>query len=70
MFGSRVISLILSGYLWALLAILLKVPKWSKIRTENAGQNPSRLLSQNIPESKQPTDLESRNNTTPFIDTP
>ncbi len=70
MFGSRVISLILSGYLWALLAILLKVPKWSKIRTENAGQNPSRLLSQNIPGSKQSTDLENRNNTTPFIDTP
>ena len=28
MFGSRVISLVLAGYLWALLAILLKVPKW------------------------------------------
>ncbi|MHB1926788.1 MAG: O-antigen ligase family protein [Leptospirillum sp.] len=30
MFGSRVISLVLAGYLWALLAILLKVPKWAK----------------------------------------
>lgn len=29
-FGSRVISLVLAGYLWALLAILLKVPKWAK----------------------------------------
>lgn len=30
MFGSRVISLMLAGYLWALLAILLKVPKWEE----------------------------------------
>ncbi|MHB1286445.1 MAG: O-antigen ligase family protein [Leptospirales bacterium] len=28
MFGSRVMSLVLAGYLWALLAILLKLPKW------------------------------------------
>lgn len=28
LFGSRVISLVLAGYLWALLAILLKLPKW------------------------------------------
>jgi O-antigen ligase len=30
LFGSRVISLVLAGYLWALLAILLKVPKWAE----------------------------------------
>lgn len=34
LFGSRVISLVLAGYLWALLAILLKLPKWA------AGKNP------------------------------
>lgn len=28
LFGSRVASLVLSGYLWILLAILLKVPSW------------------------------------------
>lgn len=30
MFGSRVISLVLAGYIWGLLAILLKVPEWEK----------------------------------------
>ena len=32
LFGSRVISLVLAGYLWALLAILLKLPKWMEER--------------------------------------
>ena len=36
LFGSRVISLILSGYLLALIAILLKVPKWVKDREEKS----------------------------------
>ncbi|MHB1605952.1 MAG: O-antigen ligase family protein [Leptospirales bacterium] len=35
MFGSRVISLVLAGYLWALLAILLKVPKWEAEEQES-----------------------------------
>ena len=30
LFGSRVISLVLAGYLWGLLAIMLKVPAWQK----------------------------------------
>jgi O-antigen ligase len=30
LFGSRVISLVLAGYIWGLLAILLKVPAWQK----------------------------------------
>jgi O-antigen ligase len=30
LFGSRVISLVLAGYLWGLLAILLKVPAWQE----------------------------------------
>ena len=30
MFGSRVISLVLSGYLWGILAIMLKVPRWAE----------------------------------------
>jgi len=35
LFGSRVISLVLAGYLWGLLAILLKVPAWQEAyRTE------------------------------------
>lgn len=29
MFGSRVISLVLAGYLWGILAIMLKVPRWA-----------------------------------------
>ena len=33
MFGSRVFSLILTGYLWALVAILLKMPRWAKERS-------------------------------------
>ncbi|MHB1286924.1 MAG: O-antigen ligase family protein [Leptospirales bacterium] len=37
MFGSRAISLILSGYLWALLAILLKVPKWKQKGSAECG---------------------------------
>ncbi len=37
LFGSRVISLVLAGYIWGLLAILLKVPGWQKnYRTEPA----------------------------------
>lgn len=36
MFGSRVISLVLAGYLWALLAILLKVPGWRTVETAKA----------------------------------
>jgi len=42
LFGSRVISLVLAGYLWALLAILLKLPKW--IMEDNQG-----AVSQKIP---------------------
>ena len=30
MFGSRVISLVLAGYLWGMLAIMLKVPRWAE----------------------------------------
>ncbi len=30
MFGSRFITLLLAGYLWTIVAILLKVPKWAK----------------------------------------
>ena len=33
MFGSRVFSLVLTGYLWMMLAILLKMPRWAKERT-------------------------------------
>ncbi len=32
MFGSRVFSLVLTGYLWMLLAILLKMPRWAERR--------------------------------------
>ena len=32
MFGSRVFSLVLTGYLWMLVAILLKMPRWSAQR--------------------------------------
>jgi len=36
MFGSRAISLILAGYLWAIIAILLKVPVWQRSMKANA----------------------------------
>ena len=39
MFGSRVISLVLSGYLWGMLAIMLKVPRWA---AEDRAKDPSR----------------------------
>ena len=29
MFGSRFISMVLTGYIWALMAILLKIPRWN-----------------------------------------
>lgn len=35
MFGSRVFSLILTGYLWAMMAILLKMPRWAHERSLN-----------------------------------
>ena len=36
MFGSRVISLVLAGYLWTMMAIMLKVPRWAEEeRTKN-----------------------------------
>ena len=38
MFGSRLISLILTGYLWGTFAILLKLPKWTANQiVENTG---------------------------------
>ena len=37
MFGSRVISLVLSGYLWGMLAIMLKVPRWAAEERAKAG---------------------------------
>lgn len=41
MFGSRVFSLVLTGYLWMLLAILLKMPRWAAQRAEkNTGFSP------------------------------
>ena len=36
MFGSRVFSLVLTGYLWMLLAILLKMPRWAAQRAGGA----------------------------------
>ena len=33
MFGSRVFSLVLTGYLWMLIAILLKMPRWAAQRS-------------------------------------
>ncbi|MHB8422752.1 MAG: O-antigen ligase family protein [Leptospirales bacterium] len=30
MFGSRFVTLLLAGYIWTIVAILLKVPKWAK----------------------------------------
>ncbi len=36
MFGSRAISLILAGYLWAIIAILLKVPAWQRSMKRSA----------------------------------
>jgi O-antigen ligase len=38
MFGSRVFSLVLTGYLWMLLAILLKMPRWG---AGQAGNTPA-----------------------------
>ena len=39
LFGSRVISLVLAGYLWVLLAILLKLPRWvAKEKSESIQQ--------------------------------
>jgi O-antigen ligase len=35
MFGSRVFSLVLTGYLWMVIAILLKMPRWAAQRREN-----------------------------------
>ncbi len=35
MFGSRIFSLVLTGYLWMLLAILLKMPRWARQRSEH-----------------------------------
>ncbi|MCL4486221.1 MAG: O-antigen ligase family protein [Nitrospirae bacterium] len=45
MFGSRVFSLVLTGYLWMMLAILLKMPRWAERRsgTKEAGLNPGLL---------------------------
>ncbi|MDA8027421.1 MAG: O-antigen ligase family protein [Nitrospiraceae bacterium] len=50
MFGSRVFSLVLTGYLWMLLAILLKMPRWAErralknIREPAEPESPARAL--------------------------
>lgn len=50
MFGSRVFSLVLTGYLWMLLAILLKMPRWAErralrnIRETAEPESPARAL--------------------------
>ena len=36
MFGSHVFSLVLTGYLWMLQAILLKMPRWAAQRNQNS----------------------------------
>jgi O-antigen ligase len=43
MFGSRVFSLVLTGYLWMLLAILLKMPRWAERRAQKTREEAPEL---------------------------
>ena len=51
MFGSRVFSLVLTGYLWMFLAILLKMPRWAAQRAGGAKE---------VPDALEPALLQSR----------